>query len=110
MATIELGADRNGQLQPSHRRFGRRPVRDRSDEIAAEPDENLGASVDHRLDRVDDAVSARPRRIKTEYFLYLIEKFRRRLLVDTHRAITLHIGVTAYRTDPRPRLADIAAQ
>jgi hypothetical protein len=72
MATIELGADRNGQLQPPHRRFGRRPVRDRSDEIAAEPDENLGATVDHRLDRVNDMVPASPWRLKAEYLFYLV--------------------------------------
>src|SRR6516162_10087192 len=73
MAAIELRADRDRQPQLPHRRFGSRPVRNRSDEIAAAPDENLGASVDHRLDRVDDTVPAGPRRLETEYFLYLIE-------------------------------------
>src|ERR1700756_2584979 len=110
MASIELGADRNSQLQPPHRRFGRRPVRDRSDKIAAEPDENLGASVDHRLNGVDDMVPASPWRLEAKYLFYLVEEFRLWLFVDAHRAVALHVRMAAHRADPRSRLADIAAQ
>src|SRR5215469_288438 len=110
MAPIELGADRNSQPQLTHRRFGRRPVRHGSDKIAAHPDEHLGAPVDHRLDGVYDIVAMPAGWLEAERVLYLIEQFWLRLFVDTHCAITLHIGVTAYRADPCPRLADIAAQ
>ena len=110
MAPIEFGADRNRQLQPPHRRFGRRPVWNCSDEIAAEPNENFGALVDHRLDCVYDIVAIRARRLEAKHVLYMIEQFWLRLFVDTHCAITLHIGVTAYRANSRPKLADIAAQ
>src|SRR6516164_2325118 len=61
-------------------------------------------------DRVYDIMSMCARRFETKHLLQLIEQFRLWLFVDTHRAITLHIGVTAHRADPRPRLADIAAQ
>src|SRR5215469_10776554 len=110
MTAIELGADRDGQSQLPHRRFGRRPVRNRSDEIAAEPDENLCASVDHRLDRVDDTVPASPWWLKAKYLFYLVEEFRLRVCVDAHSAVASHVRVAAHRADPRSRLPEISAQ
>ena len=89
--------------------FSRRPVGNRSDEITAKPDENLGAAVDHRLDRVDDTVPASPWWLKAKYLFYLVEEFRLRVFVDAHRAVALHVRMAAHRADPRSRLAEISA-
>src|SRR5215472_8825111 len=73
MAAIELRADRDGQPQLPHRRFSRRPVWNRSDEIAAKPNEHLGAAIHHCPYGVDDMVPASPRWLKAEYFLELVQ-------------------------------------
>src|SRR5260370_32726541 len=73
MAAVELGADGDGQPQAAHRGLGHGPVRYRSDEIAAEPDEQFGAPVDHRLYGVDDIVPASTRRGEAEYLLELVQ-------------------------------------
>src|SRR5260370_4851667 len=64
MAAVELGADGDGQPQAEHRGLGHGPVRYRSDEIAAEPDECLGAAVHHRLYGIDDIVPTSTRRLE----------------------------------------------
>src|SRR5215471_2755129 len=110
MAAIELRTDRDGQPQLPHRSFGRRPVRNRPDEIAAEPDEHFGASIHHRLYGVDDMVPASPGRLEAEYLLELVEEFWIRLFVDAHRAVALHVRMAAHRADPRSGLAEIPAQ
>src|SRR5215831_17527677 len=84
MAAIELCADRDGQPQLPHRRSSRRPVWNRSDEIAAKPDEHLGAAIHHRLYGVDDMVPASPRRLEAEDFLELVQQCRRRLFINAH--------------------------
>src|SRR6516165_5059435 len=110
MAAIELCADRDGEPQLPHRRFGRRPVWNRSNEIAAEPDEHFGASIHHRLYGVDDMVPARPGRLEAEYFLVLVEEFWLRLFVDAHGAVALHVRMAAHRADPRSGPAKVSPQ
>src|SRR6266404_7198283 len=110
MAAVELGADADSHPQAAHRRLGHGPVRHGSDEIATEPDKCLGAAVNHRLNSVDDIVPMSTRRLEAEHSLELVEECRLRLLVDAHGAVALHVRMTAYRADPRPGLAEIAAQ
>src|SRR5262245_64949220 len=50
------------------------------------------------------------RRREPEHFLDLIEQLRLGLLVDAHRSVTLHVGVTAHRTDAGAGSAEIAPQ
>ena len=110
MAAVELGADGDGQPQPAHRRLGHGPVRHGSDEITTVPDENLGAPIDHCLNRVYDIVAMSARRLEAEHLLDLIQQCRLWLFVDAHRAVALHVGMAAHRADPRSGLAEIAAQ
>jgi hypothetical protein len=107
---VELCADGNRQPQSPHCRFGGRPIGHGPDEIAAKPYPHLRTAVDHRLDRVDDVVAVRPRRLEAEGFFELIEKLGLWFLVDAHRAVALHVGVAPHRADPGTRLAHIAAQ
>src|SRR5580700_3473804 len=110
MAAVELGTDGDGQPQAAHRGLGRGPVRYCSDEIAAMSDEHLSAPIHHRLYGVDDIVTMCARRLEAERFLERIQQCRLWFLVDAHRAIALHVGMTAYRADPRPGSAEVAAQ
>src|SRR5271169_1858029 len=110
MTAVELGVDANGEPQPAHCRLGHGPVRHGSDEIAAMSDEHLGAPIHHRLYGVDDIVTMRARRLEAKCFLELIQQYRLWFLVDAHRAVALHVGMTAYRADPGSGFAEIAAQ
>ena len=110
MAAVELGADRDGQPQAAHRRLGHGPVRHRSDEIAAEPDEHLGAPLHHRLYGVDDMVTMSARRLEAEHFLDLVQQCRLWLFVDADGAVALHVRMAADRADPSSGLAEIPAQ
>src|SRR5215472_2790116 len=109
VAPVQLGADGNGQLQATHRRLRDVPVRHGSDKVSAEPDEYLGASVDHRFYSVHDIVPMSARRLEAEDFLELLKEGRLRLFIDAHGSVTLHIRMTAHRADTRSGLAEIAA-
>src|SRR5919106_257434 len=74
LAAVELGVDGNGQAQAAHRRLAHGPVRYGPDEVAAEPDEHLGAAVHNCLYGVDDTVPASARRLEAEHFLELVEE------------------------------------
>src|SRR5580658_3405779 len=72
MAAVELVAGGDGKPQAAHRPLGHGPVRDGSDEIAAEPEECLGAAVYHRPYGVDDIVPASPGRLEAEHMSELV--------------------------------------
>src|SRR6516225_10291369 len=108
VAAVQLGAAGNGKLQATHRRLRDVPVRHGSDKVSAEPDEYLGASVDHRFYSVHDIVPMSARRLEAEDFLELLKEGRLRLFIDAHGAVTLHIRMTAHRADTRSGLAEIA--
>src|SRR6202007_989824 len=91
MATIELGADRDGQSQPAHGRLDHIPVRHIRDKIAAEANETLGAPIYHCPDSFDNVVSLGARWLESEHSLQSIEKRGLRFLVDTDRAGALHV-------------------
>jgi hypothetical protein len=68
------------------------------------------APVDHRLHRLHDIVAVRGRRLEPEYVPKLVEQRRRSLLVNAHRAVALHIRMTAHRANTGARPADISPQ
>ena len=94
----------------AHCLFGDSPIRNRPDEIAAHPDEDLYPALRHCLDRMHYVVSMRARRRKPEHPFQLIQQLRLRLLVDTDRSIALYIRVAAHRADACARPAEIPAQ
>ena len=110
MAAIELGVDSHRQLQPPHRRPGDLRVGCRRDEIPAQPDEHLGRSVDHRLDRVHHGMAMMLRRANQNTFSILPSSSTLGLLVDPDRPVALNIGMAAHRADAGARPAEIAPQ
>src|SRR5271166_347764 len=110
MAAIKLRVDPDGQPHFARRGLDQRPVWYCCNEIAAEPYEHLGPTIDDCLHRVDNGVAMCTRRIEAEYLLDLVQQFRARLLVDADRAVALDVGMTTDRAYSGSRLAEIAAQ
>src|SRR5437588_2725677 len=59
------------------------------------------------MDRIKAVIAWRP---KIKFLLQTVKELRGWLLPNSHRAIALHVAVTAHRTKTRPRFAELAAQ
>src|SRR3546814_12573340 len=94
MPAVELGRDGDGEVELSHR--GIRPVgiRHRTDEIAAEADEDLRGARYHRLDRLDTMMAVRTRGFEAEDVADAVEIGLRRFFVDADGA---EIGRASWR-------------
>ena len=110
MPAVELGGHSDGQAQLAHRFLDHRFVGYRGDEIAAHPDEYLHPLIEHGCDGMDHVVPVSAGRVEVECPAEPIEEFRRRLLVDPDRPVSLDVRVPSHGTDPGARAADIAAQ
>ena len=62
------------------------------DEVAAHPHEDAGRAVAHRPDRLDGVVAVLARGGELELAVEGVEEGLRRLLVDAHRAVALHVA------------------
>ena len=107
---VELGADVHGQRAVAQRRVHMRAVRRSRGEISTHGEEHLGATVVHGLDRVDRVEARLARRCESERIAEAVEEIVRHSFVDAHRAVALHVGVTADRARTCTGLADVAAQ
>ncbi|MNN27892.1 hypothetical protein D3C81_1414430 [compost metagenome] len=110
MAAVELGADLHGQRAALQRLVGARGIRGGLGEVATQADEHLHLAGEHGVDCRHRVVPRRARHGEGEALLQRIEQCRRRLLVDAHGAVALHVAVAAHRTGAGARLADVAAQ
>ena len=59
---------------------------------------------------MDRIVAMAPRRPKPKFLFQAVEELRGWLLPNSHRAIALHVTVTAHRTKTRTRFAELSAQ
>ena len=109
VAAVQLGADLHRQPTRAQRLPGSRRVRRGHGEIAAQPDEYPHLAAQHGVDRVDHVQAVMARRLEAEHLLQPVEERLRRFLLDPHGAVTLHVGVSAHRAQPRAALADLAA-
>ena len=89
---------------------GARAVRCGLGEVAAQADEDLGATFEHGVDRLDHVVAVFTRHLEREAPLKGIEERHGRALVDAHGAVALHVAVAAHRAQAGAGLADVAAQ
>ena len=80
------------------------------DEVAAHAHEDARGAVAHRADRLDGVVAVLARRGERELAIEGVEERGGRLLVDAHRAVALHVRVTAHRADAGARATDVALQ
>ncbi len=100
----------HGEIATAQAARGRVRIGRRDREVATHAEEHLRAAVDHRLDRADGVEPVLARRLEAEHVAHAIEERRRRLLVDHHRAVALHVAVAAHRARARARAAQMAAQ
>ena len=99
----------NAELKAAHRREGAFVVRHRHGEVAPKADQRFGFAGDHGLQGFYRIVAMMPRRRNPHHPLQAVEESRGGFFADPDSAVTLDVRVTAQRTDPGPRLADIAA-
>src|SRR5438105_15133626 len=85
-------------------------VGSRGKKISAQRKEHFCFSAVHRLNRMDRIVAMAPRRPKPKFLFQAVEELRGWLLPNSHRAIALHVTVTAHRTKTCPRFAELSAQ
>jgi hypothetical protein len=108
MAAVELGADLHIEQRLLHGPVGEVGVGGRCGQIAAQADEHLALAFVQRLERLIDIVTTSPRQAHPQVTLEPVDKGGGRLLVDPHGAVALHVAVAPYRTEPSPRLANLA--
>ncbi len=109
MAAVELGADLHVELGLFHRPVGEVGVGRRCRQVATQADEYLALALMQRLERLVNVVTCGPRQAHLQVTLEPLDKGSGRLFVDPHGAVALHVAVAPYRTEPRPRLANLAA-
>ncbi len=108
MAAVELGADLHVELGLFHRPVGEVGIGRRCCQVAAQADEHLALTLVQRLERFVHVVATGPRQAHLQVTLKPLDKGGGGLFVDTHGTVALHVAVTTYRTEPRPRLANLA--
>ncbi len=109
MAAVELGADLHVELAPSHRLIGELGIRRRGRQVAPKAHQHLAPAAVQGLERLVDVVPRRALEPHREASLKAVEEGGVGFLVDPHGAVALHVAVTAHRTEPGPRLANLAA-
>ncbi|CAL2062578.1 exported protein of unknown function [Streptomyces murinus] len=107
---VQLGRHMHRQPRPPHCRLGHLGVRGRGDEVAAHGEEHLRLAVAQRADRPYDVEAVLPGRREPELPLQGVQEGGRGPLEDAHRAVALHVRMTAHRAHARARPADVAAQ
>src|ERR1700760_3029987 len=110
MRTIELGPEVNAQIEFSHggKRLLRTGQRDR--EVSAQAKQRLGRAVDHRLHRLNGIVSVCLGRLETEHIFDLFQESAGGLFGYAYGPVSLHVRMSAQRTDARTGFAKVAAQ
>jgi hypothetical protein len=83
------------QIKIAHRRKRDLGIGNRFRQVAAQTQQRFGFAVAHRLYCFNGAMTMLLRRAETKHLLQTIKQRLRRDLCDAHRAIALHIGVTA---------------
>ena len=100
----------HGQVKIAHRRDRGVRVRHRHGQVAAHADERTRAPVADGTHGVHRIVAMGEREREAVTLPDGIDQRLRRLFRDTHRAVALHVGVTADRCDAGAGLADVPAQ
>lgn len=108
VAAVELGADLHVELGLLHSPVGEVGIGRRRSQVATQADEHLALALVQCLERLIDVVTAGPRQAHLQVTLKAVDKGGSRLLVDPHGAVALHVAVAPHRTEPRPRLANLA--
>ncbi|MNT05950.1 hypothetical protein D3C72_1405970 [compost metagenome] len=98
VAAIELGGHLHRQRALAQGGKSQRRVGRGGREIAAQRNEYLDVAALHGCDGGHHVVAMRARRRKTIHLAQAVEEGRRRLFLDAHRAVALHIGVAAHGT------------
>src|SRR5258708_35830951 len=76
------------------------------EKVSAQGKEYFCLALVHRLDRMHRVVTMKARRGKIEFPAHLIQKVFAWLFPNSHRAIPLHVAVTAHRTQTTSRVAN----
>ena len=110
MTAVEFGRNLHCQSATAQRRLGDGGIGGGRREVAAHPDEYRGVPVAHRADRGHRVVPMRAGAGDAELVVQSSQELLRHLLPNAHRAVTLHVGMSAHGAHSRARLADHAAQ
>ena len=108
MRAIEFRRHVRRETGLRHAGLDDRGVRGGADEVAADREEEPHLPGVHGADRGDGVVSVFPRRRERELLVESVEEVGRRLLVDAHRAVALHVGVPAHGTHSGAGAPDVA--
>ena len=110
MSAVEFRRDLNRQAFIA-KRLGRVfSIRCCGKKIPTHREEDFSPARVHRLDRLDGVIPWILRRIEMKFGFELIQKFIARPFPNTHRAVALHVAMTANRAHPGAGLTDGAAQ
>lgn len=110
VGAVELGRDLHREPLPAPGRLHPAGIGDRPQEVAAEPDERLHASIEEPLAGLHRVEPLLPRWLEVVEFLQPVERCQFGLLGDADGTLTLHVRVAPHRADPGAGLSDIAAQ
>ena len=109
VGAVELGGHLHGEGAAAEGGVGGVGVGRGGGEVAAHGHEGPHPPVGHGPDGVDGVVAVVAGRLEAELGAERVEERRRRLLVDPHRAVALHVAVAPHRAEPGAGPADVAA-
>ncbi len=105
MAAVQFGADINRQAAAGECLAGARRVGRGRGEVAAKGNQHFYFVAQHCFNRRNRVVPGLARRGEIKMPRQAVEQGGGRFFVDPHRAVALHVTVTAHRAQSRTRLA-----
>src|SRR5712692_5078959 len=110
MRSVEFDRDVRGKPALLQRFRGELRVGRSGKEIAAHRDENADRPTTHCLDRFDSVGSVLAWWVEIEFLSKLLHECFAHALANPHRAIALHVRVTAHRTRSGPGTPDVSTE
>ncbi len=107
MTAVELGADLDVELEVAHRGLGPLAVRRGTREVATQRDEGLRLALLQRRQALHGVVALRTRHADAVARFQRLDQPGGRLLVDTHGAIALDVGMATHRTGTGTGTAEV---